>query len=161
MIIKKANFSDLEGILDLQKLAYISEAKLYEDYSIEPLKQTIKDIQKEYENGIILKTLNNDFNIIGSIRAYKVNHTVFIQKLIVHPDFQNNGIGQRLLEAIEKYFIAIDSNIEFKLFTGYKSSKNIYLYKKSGYIEFKSEKISKNLKFTHLKKINENNMFLK
>ena len=157
MIIKKANFSDLEGILDLQKLAYISEAKLYEDYSIEPLKQTIKDIQKEYENGIILKTLNNDFNIIGSIRAYKVNHTVFIQKLIVHPDFQNNGIGQRLLEAIEKYFIAIDSNIEFKLFTGYKSSKNIYLYKKSGYIEFKSEKISKNLNFIHFKKINKNN----
>ncbi|MDR2967284.1 MAG: GNAT family N-acetyltransferase [Methanobacteriaceae archaeon] len=155
MIIKKANFSDLEDILDLQKLAYISEAELYEDSSIEPLKQTLDDIQNEYENGIILKALNNDFKIIGSVRAYKINDTAFIQKLIVHPDFQNKGIGQTLLEAIEKYFIAIDSNIEFKLFTGYKSSKNIYLYKKSGYMEFKLEKISKNLEFIHFKKFNE------
>jgi len=157
MIIKKAGFNDLEEILNLQKLVYISEAELYDDYSIEPLKQTIDGIRKEYEKGIILKALHNDFNIIGSIRAYKVNDTVFIQKLIVHPDFQNKGIGKSLLEFIEKYFIdidsKIDSNIEFRLFTGYKSSKNIYLYKKLGYIEYKSEKISENLEFIHFKKV--------
>jgi heat shock protein HspQ len=64
MIIKKSNFNDLEYILKLQKLAYISEAKLYNDYSIEPLKQTIDDIINEYEKGIVLKVLNNDSNII-------------------------------------------------------------------------------------------------
>ena len=156
MIIKKSSFNDLEEILGLQKLAYISEAELYHDYSIEPLKQTIDEIRKEYEKGVILKALNIDSQIIGSIRAYKVNDTVFIQKLIVHPDFQNKGIGKNLLEFIEKYFIDIDSNIEFKLFTGYKSSKNIHLYKKSGYVEYKSEKISENLEFIHFKKICNN-----
>ncbi len=159
MIIKKANFNDLEDILELKKLAYISEAKLYNDYSIEPLKQTIDDIRNEYEKGIVLKALNNDFIVIGSIRAYKSNNAVFIQKLIVHPYFQNNGVGKSLLEAMEKYFIAIDSNIEFRLFTGYKSSKNIYLYKKSGYVEYKFEKVSENLEFIHFKKINKNNIF--
>ncbi|MCL2115219.1 MAG: GNAT family N-acetyltransferase [Methanobrevibacter sp.] len=157
MIIKKANFNDLEEILSLQKLAYISEADLYDDYSIEPLKQNIDEIRNEYEKGIILKALNNDLDIIGSIRAYKDNDTVFIRKLIVHPNFQNKGIGKSLLKYIETYFIDIEPNIEFKLFTGYKSSKNIYLYKKSGYIEFKSEKISEKLEFIHFKKINRIN----
>ena len=159
MIIKKASFNDLERILDLQKLAYISEAELYDDYSIEPLKQNIEEIRIEYEKGIILKALNNDKDIIGSIRAYKNNDIVFIQKLIVHPDFQNNGIGKCLLKSIEKYFTDINSNIEFRLFTGYKSSKNLYLYKKLGYIEFKSEKISENLEFIHFKKIYDNYNF--
>jgi len=156
MIIKKANLKDLEEILDLQKLAYISEAELYDDFSIEPLKQNIDEIRNEFEKGIILKALSDDLVIIGSVRAYKEENIVFIQKLIVHPYFQNKGVGKNLLESIENYFIDSDSNIEFKLFTGYKSSKNIYLYKKLGYKEFKLEKISDNLKFVHLKKKKKN-----
>lgn len=156
MIIKKANINDLEEILDLQKLAYISEAELYDDFSIEPLRQNINGIRHEHEKGIILKAMTDDFTIIGSVRAFKEENeekiVVFIQKLIVHPDFQNKGVGKTLLETVENYFIDIDSNIEFKLFTGYKSSKNIYLYKKLGYKEFKLEKISDNLKFIHFKK---------
>ena len=144
MIIKKANLNDLKKILDLQKLAYLSEAKLYNDFSIEPLKQNIEAIESEFKKGIVLKALNDDLKIIGSVRAFKEEDTVFIQKLIVHPDFQNKGIGKSLLESIENYFINTYFNIEFKLFTGYKSSKNIYLYEK-----FKKEKISEKLEFIH------------
>lgn len=138
MIIEKASFNDLEEILYLQKLAYQSEAKLYDDYLIEPLKQTINEVKEEFKNGVVLKAVDNDFNIIGSIRAFKIKDIVFIKKLIVNPVFQNKGIGRSLLESIEKYFIDNDSNIEFRLFTGHKSSKNIYFYKKLGYIKFKS-----------------------
>ena len=159
MIIKKANLNDLEEILELQKFAYISEAELYGDYSIEPLKQTLDEFKKEYELGIVLKVINNDLKIIGSVRAYKSNDSVFIGKLIVHPDFQNKGIGKSLLESIEENFSNIDGRIEFKLFTGYKSFKNIYLYKKLGYIEYKSEKVSENLEFVHFKKIINNNAY--
>jgi len=154
MIIKKANLNDLEEILELQKLAYLSEAELYDDYSIEPLKQTLDEIIEEYEKGIVLKVLSNDFKIIGSVRAYKSNDSVHIQKLIVHPDFQNKGIGKSLLQSIEENFNYIKAKIEFKLFTGHKSLKNIYLYKKLGYIEYKSEKVSEDLNFIHFKKIN-------
>jgi len=152
MIIKKAKFNDLEEILNLQKLAYISEAELYDDYSIEPLIETIDEIKKEFNNGIILKAINDGPDIIGSVRAVKADDTVFIQKLIVHPDFQNKGIGKNLLDSIEKYFVEIDSRIEFRLFTGYKSFKNIHLYEKLGYKKYKIERISENLKFVHFKK---------
>ncbi len=45
MFIKIANISDLEEILKLQKLAYKSEAEIYNDYSIPPLLQTIDEIK--------------------------------------------------------------------------------------------------------------------
>jgi len=38
--ITKAIADDLQEILDLQKLAYTSEAELYEDFTIQPLRQT-------------------------------------------------------------------------------------------------------------------------
>ncbi|WP_218105074.1 MULTISPECIES: hypothetical protein [Methanobacterium] len=42
MITKKAEFSDLEEILQLQKLAYKSEAELYNDFNISPSSSNIK-----------------------------------------------------------------------------------------------------------------------
>jgi hypothetical protein len=39
MKIEKANYEDLAEILDLQKLAYQSEAQILNDYSIQPLNQ--------------------------------------------------------------------------------------------------------------------------
>ena len=148
--IKKAKETDLKEILDLQKNAYISEAELYNDYSIEPLRQAIEEIKDEYSNGIILKAVNENFEIIGSVRAHKVDDTVFVKKLIVHPDYQNQGIGTDLLKAIEEQFCETDSEIKFQLFTGHKSEKNLHLYKKLGYKECGREKVSDNLEFVHL-----------
>lgn len=36
-IIEKASINDAEEILRLQKLAYISEAEIYDDFNIQPL----------------------------------------------------------------------------------------------------------------------------
>ncbi len=43
MIIVKAGQDDLQEILDLQYLAYQSEAKLFNDPDIPPLRQTLAD----------------------------------------------------------------------------------------------------------------------
>jgi len=45
--------------------------------------------------------------------------------IIVHPDFQNHGIGKRLVLEIEKEF---PDAKQFLLCTGYKSFKNIKLF---------------------------------
>lgn len=49
MIIKKATENDLQEILDLQYMAYQSEAKLFNDPDIPPLKQTLPEVYSEYE----------------------------------------------------------------------------------------------------------------
>jgi hypothetical protein len=50
MIIEKALLENAEEILELQKLAYLSEAETYNDYSIPPLTQTIDQIRADFEN---------------------------------------------------------------------------------------------------------------
>jgi ribosomal protein S18 acetylase RimI-like enzyme len=150
--IKKAMYEDLVEILDLQKLVFLSEAKLLNDYSIQPLTQTLAELQNEFvkfDKGIILKLIDDENNqIIGSVRAYEINDRVYIGKLIVHPDHQNKGFGTDLLKAIETYF----ENKIFELYTSNKSEKNLYLYKKSGYKEFKREKTAEGYDFVFLEK---------
>ena len=48
MIIKQALKEDLREILTLQKLAYQSEAEIYNDYSIPPLIQTLDKIKEDF-----------------------------------------------------------------------------------------------------------------
>lgn len=149
MIIENALISDLEEILALQKLAYLSEAEICNDFSIPPLLQTIEDIKSEYAYKTFLKAVDSG-KIIGSVRANLQDGTCYIGKLIVHPDYQNRGIGTALMNSIENCFKGCK---RYELFTGKKSVKNIYLYNKLGYRIFKEEKISEKLTFVYLEKI--------
>ena len=52
--IKRVERDDLQEILDLQYLAYQSEADLFGTQDIPPLKQTIEEVVEEYNNGVVL-----------------------------------------------------------------------------------------------------------
>ena len=130
-MIVTAELKDLKEILDLQYLAYQSEAKLFNDYKIQPLTETLDELITEYNNGIILK-LVIDNRIIGSIRAHEENNTAYIGKLMVHPYYQHKGYGTKLLNEIEKYY----PNKRYELFTSARSINNIKLYEKNGYRRF-------------------------
>ncbi|MEE1153812.1 MAG: GNAT family N-acetyltransferase [Acutalibacteraceae bacterium] len=148
--IDKAQENDLQEILALQYIAYQSEAKLFNDMDIPPLKQTIEEVYDEFRKGTFLKAIDEKGVIIGSVRAYQENNTVYIGKLIVHPDMQKKGLGTKLLLAIEAKY----PNKRYELFTSTKSISNIKLYKKLGYKIFKKEAISQELQFVYLEKIN-------
>ncbi len=76
--------------------------------------------------------------------------SVYIGRLIVHPDYQNQGIGAKLVEDIEMSYP--DFN-RFELVTGYKSKKNIYFYQKMGYKIFKKELYPSGVYLLYLEKI--------
>lgn len=147
-MIKKSNKEDLEKILELQYLAYQSEAKLFGNMDIPPLKQTIEEVYDEFNKGIVLKATDDKGIIIGSVRAYQEKGTVYISKLMVHPDNQKQGIGTKLLLEIEKEY----PNQRYELYTSTKSIRNIRLYERLGYKKFKEEAISQELIFVYLEK---------
>ncbi len=148
MFIQRATESDAKEILALQKLAYISEAEIYNDFTIHPLHQTLNEITSEIEMQYVLKCVMND-RIVGAVRAYMTEGTCFICRLIVHPKFQNQGIGTKLLKEIENHF---DRAKRFELFTGHKSQKNLHLYQKHGFEIFKSEKVNEALTLVFMEK---------
>jgi ribosomal protein S18 acetylase RimI-like enzyme len=146
--ILQAEQKDLETILQLQKDCYISEAEIYNDFEIQPLKQDLDSLRKEFKDSTILKGVFEG-EIISSVRGYVENGTAYIGKLMVKSDYQNRGIGCLLLDSIESVFKDCD---RFELFTGLKSEKNLYLYKKLGYKEFKRQYMDDNLTLIYLEK---------
>jgi ribosomal protein S18 acetylase RimI-like enzyme len=148
MIIEQATVSDAEELLALQKLAYQSEAEIYNDYGIPPLVQTLESMQEDFEKSLFLRAVV-DGRIIGSVRANAKEGTCYIGRLIVHPDFQNRGIGTRLMNEIEKVF---NSCKRFELFTGDKSERNLHLYQKCGYRIFKTAEITDRTSVVFLEK---------
>ena len=147
--ITKASFADLKTILVLQKQAFLSEADIYNDFDISPpLLQTLEELTKEFSESIILKAVLGDF-IVGSVRGFQVDETVFIKRLIVNPNYQNQGIGTKLMKSIEDSF---QNNKRYELFTGHKSKRNLHLYQKIGYKEFKRIPIHENLNIIYLEK---------
>ncbi len=148
LVIERATISDAKGILALQKLAYRSEAEIYNDFNIPPMVQTLESIEKDFENQVFLKALI-DGRIIGSVRAYSKEGICYIGRLIVHPDFQNQGIGTKLMNEIERIFGTCQ---RFELFTGDESERNLYLYQKLGYKLFKTANITDQTTIVYLEK---------
>ena len=143
--IKQASLEDADMILQLQIQAYLTEAEIYNDYGIPPLIQSFNEIKQEFSQQIFLKAIekgeeeeeeggDQTMTIVGSVRAYLERGTAYIGRLIVKPEYQNKGIGTKLMEAIEQHF---RFGNRYELFTGHKSTQNLHLYQKLGYYEFK------------------------
>ena len=91
MEIQRAEYNDIEEILDLQYKAFITQARKTRDYSIEPLHQTVSNVQEEFDNGLILKATDDEGKIFGSVRSVTEDNTVHISKLFVDPKLKNCG----------------------------------------------------------------------
>ncbi|MBI5178030.1 MAG: GNAT family N-acetyltransferase [Nitrospinae bacterium] len=148
MNIERAATKDAAEILALQILAYQSEADIYNDHSIAPLTQSLEDIRANFGKQAFFK-VTIDGKIIGSVRAHSTDDTCYIGRLIVHPDFQDRGIGTQLMNEVESHF---KNAKRFELFTGSKSGKNLHLYRKLGYKIFRTEAVTAELTFLHLEK---------
>ena len=153
MIVQPAEPGDAAELLDLQKLAYHSEAAIYNDFSIPPLTQTLDQMRADLARQTCLKVTSDACMggcIVGSVRAYLSEGTCFVGRLIVHPSVQNQGIGTRLMREIEHVFSHAD---RFELFTGHLSERNLYLYRNLGYRPFRQERISDALTLVYLEKV--------
>lgn len=129
LTIALATSADAAPILALQRRAYAAEARLYDDWTIPPLTQSLASLLAEIESTTVLKACVGGA-LVGSVRARLAEQTCLVGRLFVEPLRQRQGIGGALLAAIEAQFV---SAAVFELFTGSRSESNIRLYRRHGY----------------------------
>jgi ribosomal protein S18 acetylase RimI-like enzyme len=146
--VVQACAGDAGEILELQQLAYRSEALIYDDWSIPPLTQTLAELHAEFSAHTFLK-LSDSGRIVGSVKISAGQESCAIGRLMVHPDWQGRGLGRALMQAAEARFPAAQ---RFELFTGSKSLRNIRLYERLGYRIFRTTRLSAQVELVFMEK---------
>jgi len=146
--IARASQEDAAAILELQKLAYQSEARLYDDWSLPPLTQQLESLEQEFENSVVLMAMDGA-QLVGSVRARESAGICHVGRLIVHPARQGAGIGTLLLREIERAC----SSARFQLFTGSRSEGNLRLYQRLGYERSHERQLSPTVTLVYLEKV--------
>lgn len=146
--IHLATRADVPTILQLQKLAYQSEARLYNDWTLPPLKETVTQLQREFDIATVLKATLQGV-LVGAVRAQLSKGRCTVGRLIVRPDLQSKGIGRALMQRIEAEFAAAEW---FDLFTGSRSLRNIRFYESLGYRSFRTQSLSDKVTLTWMEK---------
>ena len=89
--ITRASEEDLQEILDLQHLAYQSEAALFGRKDIQPLTETLDERIEEYKAGAVLKMTDENGKIIGSVRGKEAEGNLYMRKLMADADEQRKS----------------------------------------------------------------------
>jgi len=129
MNIRPAQLDDLPALLKLQHLAFQSEAELYPETEIAPMRQTLPELVEAFAQYTML-VAEEGGEPIGSVRGQVVGGSGKIGRLMVHPAWRNQGCGKRLIREIETA-LGVPTYI---LFTGERSLGNLKLYESLGYV---------------------------
>ncbi|PZG13413.1 GNAT family N-acetyltransferase [Nonomuraea aridisoli] len=146
-MIERAVAADAGEILTVQRAAYVSEAQLYGDPFITPLVESLEQVRKAVEGGVVLKAVEGG-RIVGSVRGQLSGTTCRVGRLVVAPDFQGQGVGSALLAALHEQ---VPEATAFDLFTGHLSGGNLRLYRRLGYRETHRERMDDHLTLVHLR----------
>lgn len=145
--VEKVSVEDIMEINRIQKLAFKDS---YDKYSFCPAyeatdEQVISFLEKANAYKILL-----DEKIIGSIFICKISDNHYeLNTISIHPQFQNTGIGGKVISLIEK----LHSNVlTWTLSTPDADYRNRHLYEKLDYIQVGSEVINEYLKLIQYKK---------
>lgn len=129
LAIMPAGPDDLPRILEIQRAAFSAECVLLGDWNIQPMVQTLAEVEQDRKTALILKAATADGAVVASIRARRGVEGVYIFKLSVDPAFQGRGVAKALVAAAEA---ALPSS-RYWLFTRAGNELNVNLYLKLGY----------------------------
>ena len=149
MIIARAVPSDAGEIMTVQRAAYVSEAQLYDNTGFSALSEPVESVRSAIETEVVLVARLGQ-RIVGAVRGRIEGHVCHVERLVVAPDQQGQGVGRRLMLAVEDH---VPPTVErFALHTGDRSTANLHLYRKVGYEQTRAERVADTLSLIHMEK---------
>jgi ribosomal protein S18 acetylase RimI-like enzyme len=146
--IVAAERADAEAIVAIQRLAYESEARRYQNWQIPPLVETLDSVREQIERHVVLKAIV-DGRLVGSARGVVTDGVCEVRRLSVDPALQRRGIGSALIDAVERRFPDVDA---FELYTGNRSLENLRLYERHGYRPVRTKALPGDVSLVFLRK---------
>lgn len=137
---------------DAEELIHIQDACFYLDYlkygECPLYHQSKRAIEEDIEAHIVFKVMVNG-KCVGDIIARKIKEDrYFLHCLCILPDFENQGIGQKAINFIERF---CEDAVSWELMTPSDKVKNHYFFHKCKYNR-KGEEQKGNTKLSHFGK---------
>jgi len=127
--IVPAHVDDAPAMLALQHVAFEPEARACGSREIPPLQETVAGIQAHIRTATVLKAMDGK-RLVGAIRGVVAGDTCVVRVLVVAEDQRGQGLGARLLRAIED---AHPDVARFELTTNMIMPANVRFYLRHGY----------------------------
>jgi GNAT superfamily N-acetyltransferase len=131
--VRDIRVEDAGEVLTLQRAAFVQEALIYGTPNMPPLTQTLDELVHELHDNLGRVAVVGT-RLVGAVRARLDGPLLLVGRLVIAPDQQGNGIGSRLLTAVEERGREAGAS-EAELFTGSLSEANLRLYEREGYVE--------------------------
>jgi ribosomal protein S18 acetylase RimI-like enzyme len=148
--VEPATPADAGEILTVQRAAYVTEAQLYGDPFILPLVESLDQVRAVLSSGAVVLVARHGPRLAGAVQGRFQEQTCLVGRLVVAPDLQGQGIGTRLMRALED---AVADRVDtLTLFTAHLSEGNLRLYRRLGYTETHRERLAAHLTFVHMRK---------
>ncbi|SNT32038.1 Ribosomal protein S18 acetylase RimI [Asanoa hainanensis] len=149
--IERAKPADAGEVLTLQRAAFLSEAQRYDNPHLPMLTETLDEIAAVIAGpNTVLVARTPQRRLVAMGRGRIDDHqTCHIARLGVAPDLRGQGLGWRMLAAVEE---AHPTARRFELFTGAKSYDNIRLYERNGYTIFDRHELQRGPGLVYLAK---------
>ena len=127
--------ADAGEVLTLQRAAYVTEAQAHDDPQLPPLTQGLADLYDELGRASVQAwgIRDVDGRLVAAVRVTVIDGSACVNRLVVAPDRQGNGLGSALLAHAEEQLGDDVTTVE--LFTGEFSTANLRLYRRVGYQE--------------------------
>ena len=98
---------------------------------------------------LTLKMQTEEGRIIGSVRGNVTDGSLYIGRLMVDPEYQNQGLGKQLFHEIQSRL----PHIRAWLCTCPQVPERYKFYKREGFKEYKSEEVAHGLTWVYMEKV--------
>ncbi len=144
-----ASKEDLPELLSLQKRAFEPVAEKVSWKDIPQMTDTIDNCIAEYGKETILKMLADDGSIIGSVRGYVEDGSLYIGRLMVDPAYQGKGLGRVLQRKLESMF-----QFRREWLCSYVDDVATYdFYHRDGFVEYDIYEVGNGVMAAHMEKV--------